>query len=151
MAKFKLSARRLLTLLVTGLVSVSIFSLVFATPLVANAATCTNTGSSKFLPDFGSNCVGGISSVSGSRRGVATLIQTIVNYFIFILAAVCVGFIVYGGYLFVTDNGDGSNAGKGKKIVINAIIGLVVALVSYTIVTLVVNFVSSLDISNTGE
>jgi hypothetical protein len=145
MAKILESIKKVTTsfiMLVAGLALVG--GLVYA-PVTAEAQNNCQSNSNR-TPNFGDNCVGGLNNVRGTREGIAEIVVRIVNFFIFILAAVSVGFIVYGGYLFVTDNGDGNNAGKGKKIVINAIIGLVVALISFTVVTLVVNFISTANI-----
>jgi cytochrome b len=51
--------------------------------------------------------------------------------------------IVYAGVLMVSDNGGGENVGKAKKIIANAVIGLVISLLAFTIVYLVASITSS--------
>jgi hypothetical protein len=118
------------------------------TSVPANAQTDNCNKVSNKLPDFKNNCIKGLSGIKGDANGIASIIINIANFFIIILGAVSVLFIVYGGFLYVTDDGSGTKAGNGKKIVINALIGLVVALVSFTLVSLVVGFTTTADLSN---
>lgn len=47
---------------------------------------------------------------------------------------VAMGFIIYGGYLFITSEGDPSKASKAKKTLTGAVIGLVIAVLATIIV-----------------
>src|SRR3989344_1595220 len=47
--------------------------------------------------------------------------------------------IIYGGYTWMTAAGNPDNVDKGKRILVNAVIGLVVILISYAVVTFVIN------------
>jgi len=98
----------------------------------------------------GSCPVGDPSTISGDRNSLATFIVGIARFLTFVAGALAVLFIVYGGLLFVTDNGDGSNAGKGKTIVINALLGLVIAIAAYFIVDVVGNLASGNLLQATG-
>lgn len=66
-------------------------------------------------------------------------ILSVINYFLTFLAIVAIGFIIYGGYLMVMAGGDEENVEKGKKILIWAIVGIILVLMSYTIVRVVVD------------
>src|SRR3989338_4768607 len=48
-------------------------------------------------------------------------------------------FIIIGGYQYITSAGDEEAATKGKKTLSNAVIGLVVVILSSVIVTVVIN------------
>lgn len=122
-------------------------TILVATPATVYAQQSCGTSNDR-LPSFGANCVGGLATVKGDRGGIANIIQTFANFFIFILAAISVLFIVYGGFMYVTDDGSGEKAKKGQKMVLNALIGLVVAVVSFTLVSLVVNLVSTLNVGS---
>lgn len=50
-----------------------------------------------------------------------------------------VGYIMYGGFLMMTSNGAPDKAARGRKTIISAAIGLVIALASVALV----NFISS--------
>ena len=73
----------------------------------------------------------GPDAFDGSLRGA---IQTVINFFLFFLGLVAVGFIIYGGFLYVTSQGDDGNTEKAKNIIIYAIIGIIVILVSYALI-----------------
>jgi uncharacterized membrane protein len=136
----------------TLMMFVTLGGAVFATSIVLTPssvqaqASCPQKNSR--LPDFGTNCIKGLSNVDGTQQGIAKLIQDVANFLIFVLAAISVLFIVYGGFLYVTDDGSGTKAGQGKKIVLQALIGLIIAVVSFTLVSLVVNFVTTLQVNS---
>ncbi|GAB4143763.1 MAG: hypothetical protein OHK0017_01530 [Patescibacteria group bacterium] len=120
--------------------------------IVANAQTeCQITNPQ--LANFGPRCIPLINTLQGSssREGVTGIILQIADVAIFVLTAIAVLMIVYAGFLFVIDGGSGEKAGKGKKIIVNAIIGIVIAIASYTIVSLIVGAISNLDLSATGS
>lgn len=64
-------------------------------------------------------------------------VTTILNYALGFLGLVAVGFIIYGGVLMVTSAGNEEGVGKAKKIITYAAIGIVLIMLSYTIVTFV--------------
>ncbi len=99
-------------------------------------------------PNFGPNCIPLFKDFQGSKQGISGALIKIADYAIFILGGLAVLMIVYAGFLFVTDGGSGERSGRGRKIIFNVIIGVIIALASYTIVSFVSGTVSNLDISN---
>lgn len=79
----------------------------------------------------------GASNGLADKNAVSNFILSIARFFTFIAAAVAVIFIVYGGYLYIADGGDDKRATTGKKVLINALIGLAVAILAYTIVSFI--------------
>ncbi len=75
--------------------------------------------------------------------GPVALILNISRILTFISGAIAVLFIVYAGFLMVTSSGDKGRYEDGLKTLKNAIIGLIVAILAYTIVTLVGNVTQS--------
>lgn len=73
----------------------------------------------------------GPDAFDGSLRGA---ISTVINFFLFFLGLVAVAFIIYGGFLYITSQGDDGNTEKAKNIILYAAIGIVIILVSYAIV-----------------
>jgi|GEM_PF-2132432 len=57
-------------------------------------------------------------------------IYTVTNWIFFIMMVLAVVLGVIGGFIYATAGGDPSKAGKGKTIIIFAIIGLAIALVA---------------------
>ena len=71
------------------------------------------------------------------------LFMFIINSIMLPLAGiVAMTFIIIGGYQYITSSGDEELAAKGKKTLSNAVIGLVVVILSYIIVTVVINAIS---------
>ncbi|MEK7652077.1 MAG: pilin [Patescibacteria group bacterium] len=62
-----------------------------------------------------------------------------VNFLLSIIAVISVLFVVIGGFRYVTSNGNEEAASKGRATITNAIIGLVIAMLSYTIIRVSVN------------
>jgi hypothetical protein len=99
---------------------------------------------------FGS-CLGGTSSyATGDSKDIVTsLAINLVNMLIFIGAAIAVLFIVFGGYKYITASGDDTKVKEGRSMVINALIGLAVAILSFTLVSVLSRIISTLNIGNT--
>jgi hypothetical protein len=68
------------------------------------------------------------------------LILKIINYILGVTLAIDVLFLIIGGFFYITSAGNESRASKGKTTVINAVIGLVVIVLSYVIANVVANF-----------
>jgi hypothetical protein len=79
----------------------------------------------------------GINAVA--KGSFTANVTTVINYFLGILGLIAVGFIIYAGVLMVTAGGNEDAIGKGRKIITYAVIGIVIILLSYTIVTFVTN------------
>ena len=57
--------------------------------------------------------------------------------------------IIYGGILYVTSAGNDENVQKAKKILMYAIVGIVVILLSFAIVNTVIGGAGTGDVSST--
>ena len=66
-----------------------------------------------------------------------------VNLLLSVIAVISVLFVVIGGFKYVTSNGNEEAASKGRQTITNAIIGLVIAMLSYTIIRVSVNTFSN--------
>ncbi len=69
----------------------------------------------------------------------SSVIAGYLNIFLGIVGLVAVAFLIYGGFRYITSAGNDEAAESGKKIIQNSIIGLVIIILSYVIVTVVVN------------
>lgn len=58
-------------------------------------------------------------------------------------ALVAVGFVMYGGFRFITSQGDPEGAKNARNTIINAIIGLVITIASASIVAFIANRLTS--------
>ena len=64
-------------------------------------------------------------------------VYTVTNWVFYIMTAVAALMIVFGGFTYLTAAGDPGKAGKGKGILMYAIIGLAIALIAKVIPSLV--------------
>ena len=64
--------------------------------------------------------------------------STIVNVLLFIIGAVAVIMLIYGGFRYTTSAGDSSAVTSAKNTILYAIVGIVVAVLAYAIVNFVI-------------
>lgn len=76
----------------------------------------------------------------GNNTDPNTFIKNIINIFLSVAFGLAVLFLIIGGFWYITSAGNEETAEKGKSTAINAIIGIVIIILSYVIV----NVVSSL-------
>lgn len=79
------------------------------------------------------------ADTGGKATSAKDLIQSIVNILLFITGAVAVIMIVIGGLKYVTSNGEASQTKSAKDTIMYSVIGLVVAILAYAIVTFVID------------
>ncbi|HYF04534.1 MAG TPA: hypothetical protein VEA59_00010 [Patescibacteria group bacterium] len=91
----------------------------------------------------------GTSWLTSGNVTVWGLIVYIIKILLVFSGLIAVGFIIIGGYYYITAGGSSEQAGKGKTTVFNAVIGLVIIILSYVIVNVIVNTISS-GFLNTG-
>ena len=92
-------------------------------PNIASAADRCGVGSEEVGSLFGAQFC-----------SVNELVVKIINFLLTIIAVVAVLFIVIGGFRYVMSAGNEEQAAKARKVIINAIIGLIIAIFAYTIV-----------------
>ncbi len=78
-----------------------------------------------------------------SEKTLSGLISTILKILLTLAGVIAVVFIIIGGFRYMTAGGNAEQAEKGRQSLINAIIGLVVIILAYTIVTVITNAVTS--------
>ncbi len=76
----------------------------------------------------------------GLRVYIWKIILNIIEIMLHLVGYICVGFIIYGGFIFMTAGGS-DGAAKGRTTLLNAIIGLVISIASIAIVNLVTGFI----------
>lgn len=87
--------------------------------------------------EFGGSVPGSLASYCYSPgQGMTKIIRLVFTF----LGLLSVLFIVIGGYRYITSGGDDKKAAQGKKTIQWALIGLVVALSAYAIVSIATRF-----------
>lgn len=69
--------------------------------------------------------------------GPNSIWSKIINAFIFVIGAVAVIMIIVGGFRYVLSGGDSGSVNSAKNTILYAVIGLVIAIMSYAIVNFV--------------
>jgi len=75
---------------------------------------------------------GGRDAMTGT---IKKIILNISNMILEIGAYIAVALVMYGGFMYVTSSGDPSKAARGRAVISNSIIGLIITRVSSLIIT----------------
>ena len=106
------------------ILSVTLLVVVLVAPMVAGAQFQT--------PNPGGTGLPADSSLSG-------FILKIINIALAIAGLVAVLFLIIGGFRYITSAGNEETAEQAKAIILNAIIGIVVIILSFVIVRVISN------------
>ena|SRR3989344_2648957 len=98
--------------------------------LVVLVAAPMVAGAQFRVPDPGSTGLPDDSSVSG-------FVLKIINIALAIAGLIAVLFLIIGGFRYITSAGNEEVAENAKKIILNAIIGIVVIILSFVIVRVI--------------
>lgn len=81
------------------------------------------------------------ADTTGTQGGqdVNQIIQTVVNVLFFILGALAVIMIIWSGIRYVTSAGNATAVTSAKNTLIYSVVGLIVAMLAYAIVSFIVD------------
>jgi hypothetical protein len=114
---------------------IAAFTLSFAAvPAYASGCPSGNDVTSA-NPGDGAKC----ADTGQTTKSLPQIIKDIVNVVLFVLGALAVVMLIYGGVTYSISAGDSAKITKAKHTIMYAIIGLVVAILAYAIVGFVVN------------
>lgn len=99
-----------------------------ATPATANKSECVTSG-----VQGGINCAKG-DSVPSTLFGEGSIFTTVVNVLLFIIGALSVVMLIWGGIRYTTSAGNSSAVTSAKNTIMYAVIGLIVAFLAFAIV-----------------
>ncbi len=68
--------------------------------------------------------------------GIADIFVSLVNWFAWFVALLAVVFGLYSGILFITASGDEAKLKKAKDVLIYVVVGVIVAILSFSIVSI---------------
>jgi hypothetical protein len=92
---------------------------------------------------------GGLSDLShrfGGSGGIAGIIVAVTNIILGIAGAVAILFIIVGGFQYILSGANEELAKRGKSTLRNAVIGLVIIVLSYTVVSIVYNTLTNVRV-----
>lgn len=73
-----------------------------------------------------------------SNDSVGAILKNVIDVMLYLAGAIAVVIIVIGGIRYITSDGDPGAASKAKNTIIYALVGLVIAVMSYSIVNFVI-------------
>jgi glucose uptake protein GlcU len=110
-----------------------VFGVVAAVP-VAYAAPCGTPGATA------KDCVSqGTQKANTGGPDIPTFISNVVRVMLFIIGAVSTIMIIYGGIKYSTSAGDSNKVTSAKNTIMYAVVGLVVSILAYTIVSFILD------------
>jgi hypothetical protein len=130
----------------TGVFAAFVFALValFApvTPTVsAQGASCESGAAGG--AQAGINCARGEGTPGELFDGPGSIFTTIVNVLLFLIGAISVIMLIYGGIRYTTSGGNSANVTAAKNTIMYAIIGLIIAFLAFAVVNWVLGAVDT--------
>ena len=119
---------------VTAVASFAIIATLFALPLFVSSNALAATSSNNNF---------GLDSLSSQNTGISTetditkTIGTVIKWALGFLGAIAVVVIIYAGFTYTTSLGDPGRKDSAKNTIIYAVIGLIIVLISFVIVSTV--------------
>ncbi len=86
---------------------------------------------------FFDNLQTGAAPSASAQGTLGQNITTILNFFLGILGLIAVAFLIYAGVMMVTAGGAEEQINKAKKVITYAVIGIIIILLAWTIVSFV--------------
>lgn len=81
-------------------------------------------------------------------KALVSTINNLVRFVIGVAAAFVAGSIAYAGWLYLSSQGDSGKIGQAKKVIITSIVGFLVVLLAWLIVTVLLGTLASNDAKN---
>ena len=92
----------------------------------------------------GMDCVGvgaNQAKTEDSADSLDVTITGVINVILYVLGALAVAFIIYGGIKYTMSGGDSAKVKSAKDTIMYAVVGLIVAILAYAIVNFVIGSV----------
>ena len=117
-------------------------------PAPASAADCRGKNIILTLPAWyrnlaesdGSGCKiknpGTTEGTQGLTKFIWTIIFNVIDMLMQLVGYIAAGFIIYGGFVYLTSMGSPENSARARKIILNAVIGMIIAIISVALVNL---------------
>jgi hypothetical protein len=127
------------SIIIGGIIALFIPTLVHGAPQPANVCDLGNS----------SNCLTGTDTLSGGTNGnsIAVAIIGFARILTFVAAAIAILIIVISGVRMIIANGNEAQYKDSLKAIQYAILGLVIAAVAYSIISIVSGFITTIDIT----
>jgi len=84
-----------------------------------------------------SDCPPELLERGGCESSIKTIFVTLLNFVLGFVGIAAVGFVIYGGILYLTSAGKDEQIGTAKKILTYSIVGLIIILIAWALVSTV--------------
>jgi lysylphosphatidylglycerol synthetase-like protein (DUF2156 family) len=88
------------------------------------------------LPDASGT---GLSNTFGGATTLSQLILSVINIILALAGLIAVLVLIIGGFRYVTSFGNDEAVGQAKKMIINAILGIIIIILAFVVVRVVSN------------
>ena len=126
----------------TGVFAAFVFALVAVFAPVAPSANAADCGSASDGIQAGINCAEGNEVPTTLFGGPDSIFTTIVNVLLFLIGAISVIMLIYGGIRYTTSGGNSANVTAAKNTIMYAIIGLIIAFLAFAVVNWVLGAIT---------
>ena len=124
--------------LILGFGAVSAGAMVVtAGPALADQTKCTNPSDADPLT-AGASC-GQANGTKDNLFANGGIFQTVANTLIFLVGAISVIFLIFGGLKYVISQGESKNIESATNTILYAVVGIVVAVISFALVQFVIS------------
>lgn len=89
----------------------------------------------------GGSCQVSVEAAGDLESFIWTIGFNIVEMMLHLVAYISVGFIIYGGFKYMISSGNESGTSGAKKTIVNAVVGLLVSIMSIGAVNFISNFI----------
>lgn len=113
-----------------------VLALLIVLPVLNSYAVVVQIPNSQWQEDV---AVTGPTQIQWDESSFFQLIQRINQYLWFGLGVVCMGVLVFGGFKLMTASGDAEKMKQANKLLMWALIGILIVILSYAIIRLVLN------------
>jgi hypothetical protein len=132
---------------ITGLLAAFVFAFVALVAPVSIAPTASAQGSCEQGASGGAqagiDCARGEGTPGELFDGPGSIFTTVVNVLLFLIGAISVIMLIYGGIRYTTSGGNSANVTAAKNTILYAIIGLIVAFLAFAVVNWVLGAVDT--------
>ena len=124
---------------ITGFAAMLAFAVVgFIAPVNVSAQNCDT-----MTVQNGIDCAQGTGTPTTLFGGEGSVFTTVVNVLLFVIGAISVIMLIYGGIRYTTSAGNAANVTAAKNTIMYAIIGLIIAFLAFAIVNWVLGSLPS--------
>lgn len=108
-------------------------------PMIAIAP---QIGHAQLINDFVNDCPGETGIRCDKEGSLAQIFVTVINWALGFAFLIAVIMLIYGGFKYILSAGNEEGAKTGRTAIFNALIGIVIIVLSYVVVQIVYRFVA---------